>query len=563
MGLTGLVMAADPFQVSVRTDPTTLHPSLKELRGASDGSVLSVQVEVPAHHKLYADQFRVEVPTPASLIPRYLPAPEKQTDPLSGENKLVFTRSFKAFYAIENLNTNRLPVTVRWQGCNETICFLPVTKTFLVAWADGAPFSGAVSDAPPADVGPFAKLSDKTATTKRGPPTIKTNDYFLTGGTRFVASADWRALTNLFVLVAQRSGYLSPSELLSFLESAQGQGGAAPEGPLDRWLQRSLWLSILILLVGGLALNLTPCVLPMIPVNLAIIGAGTGAQSRRHGFGLGALYGLGMAVAYGILGLLVVLTGSKFGAINASPWFNVSIAVLFAVLALAMFDVYAIDFSRFQGRFNTIGMGGGVLVIVALGALAAILSGACVAPVVLSVLLLSASLYAQGHGAALLLPFILGLGMALPWPLAGAGLAWLPKPGRWMERIKHGFGVLILLAAVYYAYTGLTIWWQQSQWRQHPRIGAREGWLTSLPEALSQADREKKPVFIDFWASWCKNCHAMDATTFRNAQVRQQLEAFIRLKVQAEHPNQPPDRDILDAFTVMGLPTYVILKPNR
>jgi thiol:disulfide interchange protein len=267
-----------------------------------------------------------------------------------------------------------------------------------------------------------------------------------------------------------------------------------------------------------------------------------------------------MAAAYGILGLLVVLTGSKFGAINASPWFNLSVALLFAVLALAMFDVYTIDFSRFQGRFNTISAGSGALVIVALGALAAILSGACVAPVVLSVLLLSASLYAQGHVAALLLPFILGLGMALPWPLAGAGLACLPKPGRWMERIKHGFGVLILLAAVYYAYTGLTIW---RPWQHQPPSGTSEGWLTSLPEALSRADQEQKPVFIDFWASWCKNCHAMEAKKFRNAQVRRQLESFVRVKVQAEHPNQSPDRDILDAFGVIGLPTYVILKPNR
>ncbi|MDP2990822.1 MAG: cytochrome c biogenesis protein CcdA, partial [Kiritimatiellota bacterium] len=345
---------------------------------------MTVQVAIPPQHRLYADQFHVEVPAPASLIPRFLPAPEKQADPLSGKETLVFTRFFQALYAIENLNTNRLPVTVRWQGCNETTCFLPVTKTFLISWADVTSSTVNVS----------ATSAEDLAST---------------------VPADWRALTNRFMLVAQRSGYLSPSELLSFLEAAQGQGRAMPELPADRWLQRSLWLSILILLFGGLALNLTPCVLPMIPVNLAIIGAGTGAQSRRRGAGLGALYGLGMAAAYGILGLLVVLTGSKFGAINASPWFNVSVALLFAVLALAMLDVYTIDFSRFQGRFNTIGMGGGnsrcdgnrrlsgALVIVALGALAAILSGACVAPVVLSVLLLSTSLYAQGHGAALLL----------------------------------------------------------------------------------------------------------------------------------------------------------------
>lgn len=529
-------MAADPFQVSVQSVSSN-DPSAKtdDRRQTTDDNpekikngrqILAVQVEIPDHHKLYADQFRVEVPAPASLIPRFLPTPEKQADPLSGENTLVFTRSFKALYAIENLNTNRLPVTVWWQGCNETVCFLPVTKTFLISWTDRVSSTGIV---------PVANTAASAST----------------------IPADWRAWTNQFMLVAQRAGYLAPPEILSFLELAQGQGGTVPEAPLDRWLKRSLWLSVMILLVGGLALNLTPCVLPMIPINLAIIGAGTGAQSRRRGAGLGALYGLGMTVAYGILGLLVVLTGSKFGALNASPWFNVSVALLFAFLALAMFDVYAIDFSRFQGRFNTIDMGGGALVIVALGALAAILSGACVAPVVLSVLLLSASLYAQGHGAALLLPFILGLGMALPWPLAGAGLAWLPKPGRWMERIKHGFGVLILLIAVYYAYTGLTIW------RQQPSSGAHEGWLTSLSEALARADREQKPVFIDFWASWCKNCHTMDATTFRNAQVRQQLESFVRVKIQAEHPNQPPDRDILDAFAVMGLPTYVILKPNR
>ncbi|MDD5677211.1 MAG: thioredoxin family protein [Kiritimatiellae bacterium] len=529
VALASRVMAEDPFQVSVLLESPGI------ALAQTEPQLLSVQVVIPSHHKLYSDQFRVEVPAPSRLIPRSLPKPEKRADPVSGEESLVFTHSFKAIYAIENLNTNRLPVTVRWQGCNEAVCFLPVTKIFLISWADGKSSSDTVDNA-------------NTAALETTMP------------------ADWHALTNRFVLVAQQAGYLGSSEFISFLESAKGQGNAAPETPLDRWLKRSLWLSILVVLMGGMALNLTPCVLPMIPINLAIIGAGAMARSRRRGAGLGALYGLGMVAAYGVLGLLVVLTGSKFGAINASPWFNFSVALLFAVLALAMFDVYAIDFSRFQSRFSTPNMGdghhrwGGTLLIVVLGALAAILSGACVAPVVLSVLLLSASLYAQGHGAALMLPFILGLGMALPWPLAGAGMAWLPKPGHWMERIKYGFGILILIAAVYYAYTGLTIWRSP---RQQPLSDAQGGWLTSLPEALAQADREQKPLFIDFWASWCKNCHAMEATTFRNARVRQQLESFVRVKIQAEHPNQPPDRDILDAFGVIGLPTYVILKPDR
>ena len=111
---------------------------------------------------------------------------------------------------------------------------------------------------------------------------------------------------------------------------------------------------LLIVLLGGLALNLTPCVLPMIPINLAIIGAGAQAGSRRRGFLLGLTYGGAMAAVYGVLGLVVVLTASTFGTINASPWFNLGIAVLFVALALAMFDVFEIDFSRFAG---TVGAG--------------------------------------------------------------------------------------------------------------------------------------------------------------------------------------------------------------
>ena len=105
---------------------------------------------------------------------------------------------------------------------------------------------------------------------------------------------------------------------------------------------------LLIVFLGGLALNLTPCVLPMIPINLAIIGAGAQAGSRGRGFLLGSAYGAAMALVYGVLGLIVILTAGTFGTINSSPWFNVGIAILFVVLGLAMFDVLLIDFSSFR-----------------------------------------------------------------------------------------------------------------------------------------------------------------------------------------------------------------------
>src|SRR4029078_13426648 len=122
-----------------------------------------------------------------------------------------------------------------------------------------------------------------------------------------------------------------------------------------------------------------------------------------------------------------ILTAGTFGTINASPWFNLSIAVLFVALALAMFDVISIDFSRFSSRFKLSESSRGTfLAAFAMGAVAALLAGACVAPVVVQVVLFSSNLYATGTTVALALPFVLGVGMAVPWPIAGAGLAALP-----------------------------------------------------------------------------------------------------------------------------------------
>ena len=92
------------------------------------------------------------------------------------------------------------------------------------------------------------------------------------------------------------------------------------------------------------------------------------------------------------------------------------------------------------------------LVAFSLNGMAALLAGACVAPVVISVLLLSTQLYSKGAVVGLLLPFLLGLGMALPWPFAGASLTFLPKPGQWMKWVKYSFGVLILVFSFYYGH---------------------------------------------------------------------------------------------------------------
>jgi thiol:disulfide interchange protein len=200
----------------------------------------------------------------------------------------------------------------------------------------------------------------------------------------------------------------------------------------------------------------------------------------------------------------------------------------------------------------------------AMGAIAALLAGACVAPVVIQVVLFASNLYANGTTIALALPFLLGLGMALPWPIAGAGLAALPKPGRWMVRVKQGFGVVILATALYYGYESYGLFRHAAASGSATAAGAinPEGWHTSLVDGLAVAKREGKPVFIDMWATWCKSCGVMDNTTFKDPQVIAALDRFVKVRFQAEDPEEEPTRSVMWRFDAIGLPTYVILKPR-
>lgn len=480
-------------------------------------------------------------------------AQEGQAQPLA-----VFEREFVVGAEIEVASSVPpgslvVPGRLRYQACNDKLCFAPITEA--VEWSlRVVPASSPVKASAP---GVFAALS---AARRTDPPPAAETRAPAAGAAAAPDERGVLARLDSFNVLGTTGGYIGTDDFLRFIRDAES--GLARTGVFEG---RGPLAILVLILLGGLALNLTPCVLPMIPINLAIIGAGAQAGSRRRGLLLGLTYGAAMAIVYGLLGLVVILTAGTFGAINSSPWFNAGIAVLFVVLGLAMFDVIDIDFSRFTSGMRGPVRRGTFGVAFTMGAVAALLAGACVAPVVIQVILFSSSLYAGGTRLALALPFVLGIGMAIPWPIAGAGLAALPKPGMWMVRVKQALGIVILGTAVYYGYLAWTMFANLRVDAADVSSSVQEkleaGWTSSLAAGLDLAAREQKPVLIDFWATWCKNCLVMDKTTLADPAVTSALDGYVKVKVQAEDLDAEPARSLMTRFKAIGLPTYVILRP--
>ncbi len=514
--LSGGAQTGDPYRVEARLE---------------EGLVV-LHVTIPDQHYLYADYFKVTDAVGNEQQPVSLPEAAFITDPNSGKPKPVFNQSFTASYQWNPADTGAGAFLVQYWGCNDSVCFIPQTK---------------VVELSPGEVEPV-KDSARVADKAEQP-----------------VQSDWQKELEDFQVVAVDVGYKKPADFIDFIENGTAVDNISGfkfflTDPVAFVRESGLAVTILFILLGGLALNLTPCVLPMIPINLAIIGAGAQAGSKSRGFALGAAYGAGIALVYGLLGSLIVLTGSRFGTIQANPWFNLVIALIFVVLALAMFDVIHIDFSRFQSK---VGGGehkqGSFVVAITMGSVAALLAGACVAPVVISVLLLATSIGPEG----LILPFVLGFGMALPWPFAGAGLSFLPKPGKWMEYVKYGFGVGIIFFAFYYGHLSYRAF-RPSDITSHGEVKGHlivDGTTNEgLADALRTAKVTGTPVLIDFWASWCKNCLAMDKTTYKDEAVKARLKNYTFIKYVAEDFDHENTKAVMDHFSVQGLPTFIVLK---
>jgi cytochrome c-type biogenesis protein len=212
-------------------------------------------------------------------------------------------------------------------------------------------------------------------------------------------------------------------------------------------------LAALVLLFGaGVATSLSPCVYPMIPITAGILGgAGSVRRSRGQTVLMTAVYVLGLALVYSLLGLLAGLTGTLFGTVSSNPWAYFVMGNLLLVFGLALLDVFTLSpparLTSWAAGLSGRSIGG----VFALGATSGLVAAPCGAPAFAAVLTFVSNTRSAGLGFLYLFVFSLGLtALLIAVGLFSGVLATLPRAGRWTVWIKRGGGVLLLAMAEYY-----------------------------------------------------------------------------------------------------------------
>ncbi|HEV8661201.1 MAG TPA: cytochrome c biogenesis protein CcdA [Thermoanaerobaculia bacterium] len=370
-----------------------------------------------------------------------------------------------------------------------------------------------------------------------------------------------------------------------------GEGQASP--PSDRlaatFASGGLPLTLLVLFVGGLALNLTPCVFPLIPITLGFFAMQSDGR-RAHRFALSAMYVLGIVITYSTLGVAAALGGKMFGAWLQLPALLIAFALLMLVLAASMFGAYEIQPPRWIANRSggRAGMAGALTMGLAIGIVAA----PCVGPVVISLLTLVAQIGKPVIGGVMFASLAFGLGF--PYLVA---LNALPRPGEWMLQVKKAMGFVLVAMAFYFVrpLTGDDVFrWgvvlslligsaflfvsRGTAGRAMrlacaslllvagvafaiPTRGAEVEWTRYDANALDAARAAGKPAVIDFTADWCIPCKELDARTFSDRAVAAELGRFARIKADVTQSNDATAA-LMRQYGVIGPPTVIFVDAN-
>ncbi len=394
----------------------------------------------------------------------------------------------------------------------------------------------------------------------------------------------------------------------------QNESGIAER--LSRALEKGSFLSFLLVFLGGILASLTPCVYPMIPITIAVIGA-QASGNRIRGFILSLFYVLGISVTFTGLGIAAAKTGALFGSFAQHPVALGIVSAIFFIMGLSLLGVFVIQMpasmaTRIRGKKKRSGFIGALFT----GLLAGLVVSPCVSPLLVVILTWVARTGSLLLGAGLLFSFSLGLGVLFVLLGTFSGLIkTLPRSGGWMEAIEKGFGFLMIALALIFlrpvipdfathlAWSGYFIFFgtalgafkpllgtagikekaikaaglflillggcmmvfgfaqkyarvQPSGPAEPPAVSETRQWIESDTEGFSIAGALNKPVMIDFFAEWCAACHELDEKTWPDAGVQAAMTEWIAVKLDLTRTDERT-RGYQKKYGIVGMPTVI------
>jgi thiol:disulfide interchange protein DsbD len=363
-----------------------------------------------------------------------------------------------------------------------------------------------------------------------------------------------------------------------------------------------LFLGLLFVFIGGLALNLTPCVYPLIPITIGFFGGQSEGKTIRL-FGMGLLFVVGMAVTYSVIGVVTALSGAVFGSLLQNPIVIIIIALIFLILSLSMFGLYEFQLPN-SWVAKAGGAKGGFYGAFFMGLTMGIVAAPCIGPFVLGLVTYVAAKADPYLG--FLMFFVLALGLGFPYLLLAifsGKIKKLPRAGEWMDGVKHIFGFILIGMALYFivpmlpkSFSGyvlpvfmiITALYLLVFDKLGNNVKGFKNFkivfslllialavFNLLPSANTnsidwQEYSESKlsgsigetPVIIDFYADWCIPCKELDAITFSDDKVIEESKKFLTLKADMTKSLSPEVESLRNKFKIVGVPTVLILDSN-
>jgi thiol:disulfide interchange protein DsbD len=360
---------------------------------------------------------------------------------------------------------------------------------------------------------------------------------------------------------------------------------------------KGLLIGLLLVFLGGLALNLTPCVYPLIPITVGYFG-GQSEGSTTKLFFMGILFILGLAVTYSAIGVITSLTGAIFGSLLQNPIVILIIVAIMLALSLSMFGVY--EFKLPDSLVNKAGGAkAGLFGAFFMGLTMGIVAAPCIGPFVLGLVTYVAT--KQDPFFGFLLFFVLAVGLGTPYlflAVFSGKIKKLPRAGEWMDAVKHIFGFILIGMALYFLLPllpkeisgyvlpvfmiGTSIYLLFFEKLANSVKGFRifkivfsvlimaVGVYALIPSDTNSVDWQPftedalaeisgRGVIIDFYADWCIPCKELDALTFSDPKVITLSKEFETYKADMTKSLSSEVESLREKFKIVGVPTVLIL----